>query len=81
MSDLDTYCREDIDRLTTKLSTMHDRMRAHLADLLRPALTDGSADGSAAFNDGSEQFVGGDFAEDIDEDFFGFKELGRHGSR
>lgn len=29
-----------------------------------------------AFNDGSEQFVGGDFAEDIDEDFFGFKELG-----
>ena len=76
LSDLDTYCREDVDRLTTKLSTMHDRMRAHLADLLRPALTDGSADGSAAFNDGSEQFVGGDFAEDIDEDFFGFKELG-----
>lgn len=29
-----------------------------------------------AFNDGSEQFVGGDFAGDIDEDFFGFKELG-----
>src|SRR5436305_5454889 len=55
---------------------MHDRMRGHLADLLRPALTDGSGDGSAAFNDGSEQFVGGDFAEDIDEDFFGFKDLG-----
>ena len=34
------------------------------------------ADGVGAFNDGSEQFVGGDFAEDIDEDFFGFKELG-----
>jgi transcriptional activator SPT7 len=29
-----------------------------------------------AFNDGSEQFVGGDFAEDLDEDFFGFRELG-----
>jgi hypothetical protein len=28
------------------------------------------------FNDGSEQFVGGDFAEDIGDDFFGFKELG-----
>jgi transcriptional activator SPT7 len=26
--------------------------------------------------DGSEQFVGGDFAEDIGDDFFGFKELG-----
>ena len=33
-------------------------------------------DGAGAFHDGSEQFVGGDFAEDIDEDFFGFKELG-----
>ncbi len=74
--ELETYCRDDVDRLTSKLTTMHDRMRKHLADLLRPALNDASADGSSNFNDGSEQFVGGDFAEDIDEDFFGFKELG-----
>ena len=33
-------------------------------------------DGAGDFVDGSEQFVGGDFATDIDEDFFGFKELG-----
>jgi transcriptional activator SPT7 len=51
-------------------------MKAHLSDLLRPALTDGGADGSGAFNDGSEQFVGGDFAEELGEDFFGFKALG-----
>lgn len=43
----------------------------------RPALdANAGVDGVGAFNDGSEQFVGGDFAEDIDEDFFGFKELG-----
>jgi transcriptional activator SPT7 len=43
----------------------------------RPALGDhAGADGAGAFNDGSEQFVGGDFAEDLDEDFFGFRELG-----
>lgn len=43
----------------------------------RPALGDhAGADGVGAFNDGSEQFVGGDFAEDLDEDFFGFRELG-----
>jgi transcriptional activator SPT7 len=76
LPELESYCRDDIDRLTSRLTTMHDRMRKHLADLLRPALNDGSADGSSNFNDGSEQFVGGDFAEDIDEDFFGFKELG-----
>ena len=52
-------------------------MTAHLSELLRPALAaDAGADGVNAFNDGSEQFVGGDFAEDLGEDFFGFKELG-----
>jgi transcriptional activator SPT7 len=45
--------------------------------LQRPALGDhAGTDGVGAFNDGSDQFVGGDFAEDLDEDFFGFRELG-----
>ena len=73
---LDAYVKDDMERASTKLGVMHERMKAHLADLLRPALTDAGPDGSNAFNDGSEQFVGGDFAEDLDEDFFGFKELG-----
>lgn len=72
----ESYLKDDIERLSTKLGTVHERMKGHLADLLRPALNDNGGDGSNAFNDGSEQFVGGDFAEDIDEDFFGFKELG-----
>lgn len=73
---LESYAKDDIDRLGSKLVVMHERMKAHLADLLRPALNDAGADGVGAFNDGSDQFVGGDFAEDLDEDFFGFKELG-----
>lgn len=73
---LDAYVKDDLERASSKLGIMHERMKAHLADLLRPALTDGGPDGSNAFNDGSEQFVAGDFAEDLDEDFFGFKELG-----
>jgi transcriptional activator SPT7 len=72
---LEAYVKEDVERLGTKLAGMHDRMRAYYAELLRPAL-DGQDGGAGAFNDGSEQFVGGDFAEDIGEDFFGFKELG-----
>jgi transcriptional activator SPT7 len=44
--------------------------------LLRPALADAGPDGAGAFDDGSEQFVGGDFAEELGEDFFGFKALG-----
>ncbi|KAL2868228.1 SAGA histone acetyltransferase complex subunit SPT7 [Aspergillus lucknowensis] len=73
---LESYIRDDIERLGIKLTTAHDRLRSLLSELLRPALQDGGEDGSMAFADGSEQFVGGDFAEDIDEDFFGFKELG-----
>ncbi|KAF2723423.1 hypothetical protein K431DRAFT_219906 [Polychaeton citri CBS 116435] len=74
---LELYVKDDVERLGTKLGVVHERMKAHLADLLRPALGDNAgADGVGAFNDGSDQFVGGDFAEDLDEDFFGFKELG-----
>lgn len=77
LDSLDSYVNEDVERLGTKLSVMHERMKAHLAELLRPALdSSAGADGVGAFNDGSEQFVSGDFAEDMDEDFFGFKELG-----
>ncbi|KAG9230315.1 putative transcriptional activator SPT7 [Amylocarpus encephaloides] len=73
---LESYVKDDVERLGSKLGVMHERMKAHLADLLRPALENAGADGSGAFNDGSEQFVGGDFAEELGEDFFGFKALG-----
>ncbi|KAL8655689.1 MAG: hypothetical protein Q9226_002948 [Calogaya cf. arnoldii] len=73
---LEFYVKDDLDRSGTKMVQMQDRMKAHLADLLRPALTDAGPDGSNAFNDGSEQFVSGDFADDFGEDFFGFRELG-----
>jgi transcriptional activator SPT7 len=73
---LETYAKDENERLGTKLVVMHERMKAHLTDLLRPALVDAGADGEGAFNDGSEQFVTGDFAEELEEDYFGFKELG-----
>ncbi|POS77797.1 bromodomain protein-2 [Diaporthe helianthi] len=73
---LEGYAKDDVERLGTKLGTMHERMKSHLADLLRPALNDVGPDGAGAFRDGSDQFVGGDFAEELGEDFFGFKALG-----
>lgn len=74
---LDSYVTDDMDRLQTKLGVMNERMKSHLADLLRPALDPSAGtDGVGAFNDGSEQFVSGDFAEEMNEDFFGFRELG-----
>ena len=74
---LDTYAKDDSERLGNKLTTMHERMKAHLAELLRPAMgPDAGSDGVHAFNDGSEQFLSGDFAEDTGDDFLGFRELG-----
>lgn len=77
LGQLESYTNDEMDRLRQKLDVMHDRMKSYYAELLRPALDPGpGADGVGAFADGSDQFIGGDFAEDIDEDFFGFRELG-----
>ncbi|RFU79191.1 transcriptional activator spt7 [Trichoderma arundinaceum] len=77
VSTLESYVKDETDRLGTKLGALHDRMKSHLADLLRPALSaEAGEDGAGAFNDGSDQFTSGDFAEDLGEDFFGFRALG-----
>ncbi|KLP03298.1 related to transcription regulator SPT7 [Fusarium fujikuroi] len=77
ISSLELYAKDELDRLSTKLDALHERMKLHLTDLLRPALAqDAGTDGVGAFKDGSEQFVSGDFAEDLGEDFFGFRALG-----
>ncbi|KAH9905961.1 hypothetical protein F4778DRAFT_769796 [Xylariomycetidae sp. FL2044] len=76
---LESYAKDEVDRLGNKLGGIHERMKSHLTDLLRPAVENGGQDGASAFHDGSEQFVGGDFAEELGEDFFGFKELGLAG--
>lgn len=78
LDSLESFAKEDIDRLSSKLETHNSRTRDYLAELLRPALdpSTAGADGAGVFQEGSEQFVGGDFAEDIGEDYFGFRELG-----
>lgn len=74
---LDAYIEDDMQRLTSRLDAHHKRTRDYYADLLKPVSNqeDTRAEG-INFNDGNENFLGGNFAEDIDEDFFGFRELG-----
>ncbi|KAI1377997.1 hypothetical protein F4677DRAFT_414136 [Hypoxylon crocopeplum] len=76
---LESYAKDEVERLGHRLTGIHERMKSHLGDLLRPAVSENNQDGSAAFDDGSDQFIGGDFAEELGEDFFGFKELGLSG--
>lgn len=72
VSDLDLYVRDDIEKHYQRLIDHKKKLTTFLGDLLRPTneLNDGE------FNDGSEQFITGDFSEDIGDDFFGFRELG-----
>lgn len=72
VADLDTYVRDDIEKHSQRLLDHKKKLTTFLSDLLKPVsdLTDGE------FNDGSEQFISGDFSEEIGDDFFGFRELG-----
>ncbi|KAF7714589.1 Transcriptional activator spt7-like protein [Penicillium ucsense] len=76
IEELELYIKDDVERLGSKLTSAHDRLKYLFTELLRPALTDVGEDGSKAFADGSDQFVTGTFADDINDDFLGFKELG-----
>ncbi|KAF3942141.1 hypothetical protein ABW19_dt0206708 [Dactylella cylindrospora] len=71
---LEAYIRDDVERLGGKLTQLNDRMRSHLADLLRPALQD--IENPEVAEEDMGHFISGDFTEDIGDDFFGFKELG-----
>ncbi|KAF3311088.1 Transcriptional activator spt7 [Orbilia oligospora] len=71
---LESYIRDDVERLGGKLSQLNDRMRAHLADLLRPALND--VENPEAAEEDMRHFVNGDFTDDIGDDYYGFKDLG-----
>ncbi|GAV27974.1 hypothetical protein PMKS-001442 [Pichia membranifaciens] len=68
-----SYYKEHMTKQNRKLIDLKYSLENFLRDLLRPGMQDIS---ETQFNDDSEQFVNGDFSDEIGEDFFGFKELG-----
>ncbi|CAN6603828.1 transcriptional activator Spt7p [Trichomonascus vanleenenianus] len=70
---LESYVRDDIERHGTRLQDLREKLTSFLGELLRPGVNDLN---DQQFQDDSEQFLNGDFSEQIGEDFFGFKELG-----
>lgn len=73
ISSLEFYIKNDIERHHNKLVDQKKKLALFVADLLRP---NGNELNDTEFKDGSEQFLTGDFSEEIGDDFFGFKELG-----
>lgn len=73
VSSLELYIQNDIERQHQRLIDQKKKLAVFVADLLRPGSTEMN---DTEFKDGSDQFVTGDFSEEIGDDFFGFKELG-----
>lgn len=70
---LDSYVRDDIERHGTKLQDLRRKLTSFMGDLLRPSVNEIT---DIQLQDDSEAFLSGDFTQDLDEDFFGFRELG-----
>lgn len=71
--DLYTFINEKLINQLTKLKDLRSKLSNFLKELLRPGLENFN---EKSFNDNSEQFMTGDFSNDLGDDFFGFKELG-----
>lgn len=67
------YMTDDVVKTGRKLETMKNKFGSLLADMLRPTLANYKDD---QFVDGSDQFVLGEFSNELGDDYFGFKELG-----
>jgi len=70
--ELHTYVTENVLKQSGKLKDLKVKLSGFLKSLLRPAIEMTEKN----FNDNSEQFISGDFSNEIGDDFFGFKELG-----
>lgn len=71
--DLYTYVQEKVLKQHHKLKDLRSKLSNFLKELLRPGLKNFN---ERSFEDNSEQFMTGDFSNDLGDDFFGFKELG-----
>ena len=71
--DLYTFVQERIIKQHDKLTDLRSKLSNFLKELLRPGLENFN---ERSFEDNSEQFMTGDFSNDLGDDFFGFKELG-----
>lgn len=71
--DLYTFVSEKLLQQHNKLRDLKGKLSNFLKELLRPGLENFN---EKSFGDNSEQFMTGDFSNDLGDDFFGFKELG-----
>lgn len=79
-NELCTYVKDGIFKQNQKLKDLKHKLSNFLKELLRPSLMSFQSEkdliNEKNFGDNSDQFLTGDFSNELGEDFFGFRELG-----
>lgn len=72
-SQLTRYMSDDVLRQGRRLAVFRSRLNSALVDILRPEV---DRYNDEQFQENSDQFVFGQFSNELGEDYFGFRELG-----
>ncbi|PWN51023.1 hypothetical protein IE53DRAFT_368416 [Violaceomyces palustris] len=73
---LERYIRDDVERYGIKMSDLLRRLRQSYKDQLQQTTDRAAFEDEALFADDGEALMSGNFAEELGDDFFGFKEMG-----
>jgi transcriptional activator SPT7 len=73
---LENYIRNDVERSGTKTAELLRKLRSSYREQFSLSTERGVIEDEALFADNGEALVAGNFAEDLGDDYFGFRELG-----
>lgn len=73
---LENYIRNDVERYGSKMSDLLRKLRSSYKEQFNLSTERGVIEDEALFADNGEALVAGNFAEDLGDDYFGFRELG-----
>ncbi|PWY99938.1 Bromodomain-domain-containing protein [Testicularia cyperi] len=73
---LENYIKTDVERYGSKMADLLRKLRQSYREQFNMSTERGVIEDDALFADGGEALVAGTFAEDLGDDYFGFRELG-----
>lgn len=73
---LENHIRNDVERYGSKMADLLRKLRGSYREQFNQSTERGVIEDEALFADNGEALVAGNFAEDLGDDYFGFRELG-----
>lgn len=76
VASLENYIRNDVERYGSKMSDLLRKLRSSYREQFNLSTERGVVEDEMLFADNGEALIAGGFAEDLGDDYFGFRELG-----